>query len=128
MLKALNEEVGQRLRALNSFSHLPSGIMPEYLKLSEEDLAQTLSLSERLVQSFFEEHLEPRMNKERIESFWEVKDLEENDFRGLTEHYYSTLFGKYFLTPFREIDKKFVIQVRDEGLKDMVSHFPKVSI
>lgn len=123
-LKTLREELATRYHKLSLVSEIPTEARNSGIKMLEEDLNLTLTTSEKLVQSFFEEHLKPRMNKYEIERYWQNREMDENDFRSLAQSFYSRLFGDEFLLPLEQTDQKFVIQIKSEGLKDIFKHFP----
>lgn len=124
-LKALNEAARIRYKdlargAINSnLSHSLNRI-----KLTEENLTSTMARSQVIVTNFYKESIATYISADDLMKYWINKDLFEDDFEGLTLHYYSKTFHKDFLTPLQRRDDDLIIKVIQPSFSDIVTYFP----
>ena len=125
-LVTLDSVTGTRYQTLSAGS-LKKGIICTYrIKLSTENLDDTLARSQEIVTRFYRERITQYININTSESmtYWKEKSLFEDDFKGLTAHYYRGIFHGEFLVPLEVTDDDFVVRVIQPSLDDIVTHFP----
>ena len=99
-------------------------VRKDKIKLSTENLDDTLTRSQEIVTSFYRERVSQYINPNESMKYWSEKSLFEDDFKGLTAHYYAKTFDGQFLIPLQATDDDFVIRVIQPSLDDIVSNFP----
>lgn len=99
-------------------------VSADRIKLTTENLEDTLMRSEEIVTSFYRERVSRYINPNESMKYWTEKSLFEDDFKGLTAHYYGTTFHGQFLVPLQVTDDDFMIRVIQPSLEDVVSNFP----
>ncbi|MBF0361062.1 MAG: hypothetical protein HQK49_08630 [Oligoflexia bacterium] len=114
-LKALGSSVEERRKVLEQISKLP--IMSSLIRQTNEDLQKTYELSIPLVQNFYEEKIFAKMKGPEIREFWWSKELEEDDYLGLSKILYSQIFSEKFMIPMEKNDETFVIEIKNEDLE-----------
>ena len=124
-LKALNEATSVRYRDL-ARGAIKSDLnnVVHKIKLTEENLRSTMARSQVIVTKFYEERIATYIGADGTMKYWMDKDLFEDDFEGLTLHYYSKTFHKDFLTPLQRTDDDLIIKVVQPSFDDVVTFFP----
>ena len=124
-LTALNEATRIRYKdlargAINSnLRHFANRI-----KLTEENLSSTMARSQVIVTKFYKESIATYIGADDLMKYWMNKDLFEDDFEGLTLHYYTKTFDEDFLTPLQRADDDLIIKVIQPSFNDVVTYFP----
>lgn len=121
-LKMLSESILLRRKKLDDL--ISHEIDRSTIKLTQESLDQTLTISYKIVNIFYNEHLVKRMNEDEITKFWIEKILNPSDFIGLTKYFYQKAFGGDFLKPLQKTDNDFIIEVKQPSLRDALEHYP----
>ena len=124
-LRALNEATRIRYRDLarGAINSNLNNVVHK-IKLTEEKLRSTMARSQVIVTKFYEESIATYIGADGTMKYWMDKDLFEDDFEGLTLHYYSKTFHKDFLTPLQRTDDDLIIKVVQPSFNDVVTFFP----
>ncbi|XP_064624711.1 uncharacterized protein LOC135486100 isoform X2 [Lineus longissimus] len=112
----LDQKIAKHRECLN-LGLLPS--VKTKVKLSTRDIKLTIAQAMKLVQDFYPTHVIARLPMGE-EAFWEHKELEFRDWKGLTCQIFSEIFSPTFLTPLEEIDKTFRLEVQHLNLSRYV--------
>lgn len=104
-------------------------VLADRIKLTKENLDDTLAQSQEIVTAFYKERLSQYINintnPNESMKYWRDKALFEDDFKGLTAYYYGKTFHPAFLFALQATDDDFVIRVIQPSLDDVVTNFPR---
>ena len=125
-LVTLDSVTRARYKTLAAGSLHRGVINTDRIKLSTENLDDTLARSQEIVTTFYKERVSQYINVDTSESmaYWRGKSLFEDDFKGLTAYYYGKTFHGDFLVPLEATDEDFIVRVIQPSLDDIVTHFP----
>ncbi len=115
--KDLEKAVSERSQLYNKILGNEGGVNRFLIKQTREDLAETLAISQSLVQEYFTEKVFAGMSAEQIAGFWRDRRLPQNEWTEFTKDLLAQTFSREFLTPLEDTDARFRFVVGNEGLE-----------